>query len=109
MKNDPKGLSKILNGKLIIPESGDCVYITADIDDPAEFIFIPHIPENIMKHRPVSSIETLLVPGGDDISEINDCLMLNNGVFGLSFFTKEDFTWVGSDSSGCWAYYPKNL
>jgi len=101
MKNDPKGLEKILNGKLIIPERGDCIYITADINDPAEFIFIPHISERVMKHHP-KSIEMLLVPGENDTPEINECIVMQNVIF-----NKYDLTWVGSRESGCWAYYPK--
>jgi len=113
MKNDPKGLSKILNGKLIIPLEGSCMYITADEDDAKEFICIPWRPKDTRTHRLMAkwraanhrgySAVHLFAPDENDELKLTKCISIkNNGAF-----IKENFTWVGNEVSGCWAYYPK--
>lgn len=104
MKNDPNALEKILQGKLIIPIRGDYIYITADVDNLAEFILIPQ------KIEPTSDeIRRLLVqergiyvtiPGENDepISEL--CVVMENKSYGA-----QEFTWI--EDAECWAYYPK--
>jgi hypothetical protein len=105
MKNDPKGLEKILQGKIVVPESGG-LYITADIDDPSEFIFIPQE----MINGPITDIwltvkkaKYLDVPNKNDEPVREKCFVLKNTVY-----NEEHFTWVGNENSGCWAYYPKS-
>ena len=114
MKNDPKGLNKILSGILIIPYRSDDVYITADIRDPLEFIFIPDYTDILFCHPKLYTITghmrknniwhegELIIPGYNDIPRQTWCYVFKNKVF-----VAEDFTWVGNEVSGCWAYYPK--
>ena len=45
MKNDQNALGRILKGKIVIPEGGGDMFITADEYNPAEFIFIPFSSE----------------------------------------------------------------
>jgi hypothetical protein len=100
MKNDFNALEKILSGKLVLTKESNYLYITADISNPHEFIFIPDKP-HILDTMVLTS-KTLVVPGDDDIPRIEDCYVVDNVIFG-----KYSFTWVGDQDRGCWAYYPK--
>ena len=104
MKNDPKALHEILQGKLVIPIKWDYIYITADVDDLAEYILIPQkieptsdaIRRMLVQERGIY----LTIPGENDepISEL--CVVMENNSYGV-----QEFTWI--KEAGCWAYYPK--
>lgn len=97
MKNDPHNLSDIISGKLVIPQTGDLVYITADISDPAEFILIPLNDFSITTNFEEMN---LIIPGQDDKPIVAACYVTGNNVF-----TSNDFTWI--EEAQCWAYYPR--
>ncbi len=97
---DPKGLSKILNGILVIPPGDGRAYITADTNDPSELIFIPLFRRSSLEYRLLHMTMSVLIPGADDKPVLTKCTVLSN-----KHYTEEDFTWVGDKVSGCWAYY----
>ena len=102
MKNDPNGLDEILSGKLVLYKRD--LYITADINNPAEFILIdfPTNPDAMLFFGLLYSgkNQQVVVPGDNDIPVYATCLIADN-----KFFGKQDFTWV--KRAECWAYYPK--
>lgn len=102
MKNNFLALNTILHGKLVIPEHGEHVYITADIWNLSEFIFIPFNAKQLENFSILTNFEEIYlpIPDNNDMPTIARCVITNNLVF-----TEEDFTWVGDEDNGCWAYY----
>ena len=99
MKNDPNGLGRILSGYLVIPHGDGRAYITADINDPSEFIFIPLFRRSL-EYRLLHTTMSVLIPGVNDKPVPARCTVLSN-----KHFTEKDFIWV--EEANSWAYYPK--
>jgi len=102
MKSDFYALNKILSGKIVVPPRGDHIYITADLSDPSEFIFIP-FDTAVFNFSILTNFEErmLIIPGEDDRPINIKCAVTDNNLF-----AENDFTWVGQKHNGCWAYYP---
>ena len=103
-KNNPNGLALLLNvGCLVICGDDQRVFLTADISNPEEYIYVPIMGEYLleMSYNPREK-QILTVPDKNDlpVKELCVVMALEN------IITEQDLVWVGDEDSGTWAYYP---
>ena len=96
IKNDPNNLPHLLNVSLLVI-CGHNVWLTADVHDPEEYIYIPLDGERLLECCISKTVKaTVALPDGMGKQQ---CVIMEND----NFITKNDLTYV--DGAETWAYY----
>ena len=101
LKYRPEARDIILNRlKLVVTEDNER-FITSNLKDPGEFIYLPPSADVMTKDQGMQMalpIENWM----ENTASMRNCLIWNTDEF---TFNRSSLVWIGNNNRGMWAYY----
>jgi len=101
LKYRPEARDIILNrAKFVITEDNE-QFITANLKDPGEFIFLP-LSADVLTRETGMHTALHIEDWERGTTNVRQCLVWNTDEF---TFNRSSLVWIGNNSRGMWAYY----